>query len=264
MQKIVNFLFKRFSLKKLILSFVATYFIFGALLFAFQRDILYFPTRKLDHYFHEEVFQNGNATINVIVLNKDKKDAVLYFGGNGDSMAYSAFLFAKQFKNRAIYLVNYRGYGGSSGEPTEEGIYSDALFIFDQLKSKYSNISIMGRSLGSGVATYVASKRDIDKLVLVTPFDSIENVAQDRFMIYPMSLLLEDKYNSIGRVKDIKAKTLVIISENDEVVSFKSSMNLVSFFDPTQVKYSIIKDATHNDIFHHKRYYKLTSDFLSN
>ncbi len=251
-------------MKKLILIFLFIYIGLGALLFAFQRDFLYFPTRKIDHYFSEKVFKNDNHSINVIVINEGKKEAILYFGGNGDSVAYSAFLFAKKFKSQAIYLVNYPGYGGSSGTPTEEGIYSDALFIFDKLKSTHSNISIMGRSLGSGVATYVASKRDIDKLILITPFDSIENVAQDRFLIYPMSMLLEDKYDSIGRVKDIKAQTLVIISEDDEVVSFESSMNLVEAFDPSLVTYEVIKGATHNDIFHHEKYFILVNDFLYN
>ncbi len=251
-------------MKKLILILLSLYIGAGALLFAFQRDFLYFPTRKIDHYFSEEVFKNDNRSINVIVINKDKKKAVLYFGGNGDSVAYNAFLFAKKFKSYAIYLVNYPGYGGSSGTPTEEGIYSDALSIFDKLKAKYSDISVIGRSLGSGVATYLASKRDIDKLILVTPFDSIENVAQNRFMIYPMSMLLEDKYDSIGRVKDIKAKTLVIISEDDEIVSFENSMNLVKAFNPSQIDYKVIKDATHNDIFHYDKYYTLTNDFLDN
>ena len=236
-------------MKKLILLSVFLYLGVGILLFLFQRDFLYFPTKKVDHQFHEEIFKNDNHDINVIVINRGNKKAILYFGGNGDSVAYSASSFAENFQSHTIYLVNYRGYGGSSGVPSEEGIYSDALSIFDDLKSTHSNISIMGRSLGSGVATYVASKREIDKLVLITPFDSIENVAQSRFLIYPMSILLQDKYDSVGRVKDIRVETLVIISENDEVISFENSMNLVESFTPKQVAYEMIEGATHNNIF---------------
>ncbi|GAM70130.1 bem46 protein [Vibrio sp. JCM 19236] len=67
----------------------------------------------------------------------------------------------------------------------------------------------MGRSLGSGIATYVAANEDIDTLILVTPFDSVENVAREIYWMFPVSLLIKDRYASIDRVKDISAQTHV-------------------------------------------------------
>ena len=88
-------------------------------------------------------------------------DAIIYFGGNAESMAQSSDEIARQFPAFTVYLMDYRGYGRSTGEPSEEGLYSDALKLYDTMKSKYESISIGGRSLGSGIAVYVASQRKV-------------------------------------------------------------------------------------------------------
>ena len=122
----------------------------------------------------------------------------------------------------------------------------------------------MGRSLGSGAATYLASKRPVEKMLLISPFDSIKSVAQNKFPIYPMFLLLKDKYDSIGRVKDISAKTIVLIAENDEVIPKKHSLRLISEFPPEQLTIKTISDAGHNDISNKMEYYNHLKDFLNN
>jgi pimeloyl-ACP methyl ester carboxylesterase len=238
------------------------YITFGILLFINQRDLLYAPTDKINHLFDEFIFHNDKESINVIVVNDKKEKAILYFGGNGDTVALSTFAFDRFFPDHTVYLVNYRGYGGSSGEPTEKGLYSDALTIFDQIRSKHSNISVLGRSLGSAVATYIASKREFDKLVLITPCDSALSMAQDRFPIYPMSILLKDKYDSVTRVKKVEEKTLVLIAEKDSVITMKHTQNLIDAFPPSQMEVKIIEGAGHNNIVQDDRYYHVLQTFL--
>ena len=186
---------------------------------------MYFPTAKAAHTFQLEQFSVDNETIDVVVLNKGKHKAILYFGGNGESVAGSAPHFIKIFPDHTVYLVNYRGYGGSTGNPTEQALYSDALFIYDKISKKHKNISVIGRSLGTGVATFLASKRAITKMILVTPYDSFQNLAQQQYPIYPISFLLKDKYNSSSRVKDINSATLIILAEHDSVIPLNSSTN---------------------------------------
>jgi len=238
------------------------YITFGILLFINQRDLLYAPTDKINHLFNEVIFHNDKESINVIILNDKKKKAILYFGGNGDTVALSAFAFDRFFPEHTVYLVNYRGYGGSSGEPTEKGLYSDALIIFDKIRSKHSNISVLGRSLGSGVATYLASKREFEKLVLITPYDSAQSMVQERFPVYPMAILLKDKYDSVARVKSIEAKTLVLIAEKDSVITMKHSQNLIDTFPASKVDVKIIEGAGHNSILRDDRYYHVLQTFL--
>jgi len=253
------------KIKQRIMFYLALYISIAILLHFTQNKLIYFPAPPVAHNNKSIIIENEGFLIDVIALNSttptDK--AIIYFGGNAESVAFSANDFKKEFKNHAVYLVNYRGYGKSTGHPSEKANYSDALKIYDEFENKHENIIVIGRSLGSGVATYLASKRDISKLVLVTPFDSIERVAQSKFIIFPMSILLDQKYLSINRVKDIKAKSLVLIAENDEIIPFKNSQKLVNKFPSGQIDTVIIKNSNHNTISDSDSYFESIRGFIS-
>jgi len=240
------------------------YLIAGAVLFFYQRKLIYFPTGKIHHSYELLKLENEKETLEVIALNPGKEKALIYFGGNAEAVVHNADDFLTAFPLHTVYLLNYRGYGGSSGQPTEKGIYSDALSLFDKVQEKQAIISVMGRSLGSGAATYLASKRSVEKMVLVSPYDSIKSVAQNKFPIYPMFLLLKDKYDSIGRVKEIQAKTIILMAENDEVIPKKHSLRLISEFPPEQITVKTISNTGHNDISNKMEYYDHLRSFLNN
>jgi len=252
------------KIRKLMTYIIIFYVIIGTFLFIFQRKLLYFPTSKIFHNFEIIQLENENEIIEIIVLNEEKEEALIYCGGNAEAVLYNAEDFLASFPSKTVYLVNYRGYGGSSGNPTEKGIYSDVLFLFDKIHDKHKKIHAMGRSLGTGVVTYLASKRHIEKLVLVSPYDSITNVAQNRFPIFPIFLLLKDKYDSINRVSNIKAKTMIMIAENDDVIPKKHSLRLINKFPSGQITVKTISDAGHNDISYKMEYYKHLNSFLEN
>ena len=239
------------------------YVLIGAVLFFYQRKFIYFPTPKIPHEYEQQQLIHDNITLEVIVLNQGQKEAIIYFGGNAESVVYSAENFLDTFPRQTVYLLNYRGYGGSSGQPSEKGFFADALFLFDKVLEKQTTISVIGRSLGSGVATYLASKRPVKKMALISPFDSITRVAQNNFMIFPMFLMLLDKYDSISRVKDIKAETFVLIAEYDEVIPRIHSQRLIDEFAAEQITVKIIADSRHNDISDKVEYYQLLKDFFS-
>ncbi len=249
-------------IKKISILLLFGYVGMGLFLYMNQRDFLYFPTPDVSTPYAEMALQNEGASINVIVLNKGYENAILYFGGNAESMAGSSDYIAQQFPTFTVYLMDYRGYGGSTGEPTENGLYSDALKLYDTIKPKHNRISIGGRSLGSGIATYVAAHREVSKLALITPFDSIVNVAQGRYPLYPVSLLLHDKYDSESRVKKIKAKTFIVMAQNDGIITSEYTQKLIDAFDPVQLKVTVIKNRGHNDISSDARYYKIMQDFI--
>jgi len=254
------------KVKKMLISllsiFTTAYLIFGAFLYLKQRDFLYFPTPATQHSYEEQIFSSDNVKIKTTLLNSDHQDAIIYFGGNAEAVDYNAHHFAKIFPRQSVYLVKYRGYSGSEGIPTQKNLYQDALSIYDQLKPNYQTISVIGRSLGNGVATYLASKRSVERLVLITPFDSIENVAQQRIPYYPISILLKDKYNSIKRVKDIEAKTLILAASDDKIIPFHHTQLLFDHFLPSQAVMKIIKKTDHNSISNTKEYYLLLRGFL--
>ena len=249
---------------EIMLYILLIYVLFGVILFFYQRKLLYFPTPIISHNYEQQQLIHDNVTLKVIVLNQGNKKAILYFGGNAEAVVYNAQHFLDAFPDHTIYLLNYRGYGGSSGQPSEQGFFADALFIFDKMQEKHSKISVIGRSLGSGVATYLASKRSVKKLALISPFDSITSVAQKNYFIFPVFLMLLDKYDSISRVKDIKAEATVLLAENDEVISRIHSQRLIDEFPAEQVTVKTIADSRHNDISEKVEYYQILKDFFRN
>lgn len=240
---------------------ITGYMLSGAYLMLFQRDFLYHPTAKVTHDFPIEQFVCGDATVDVIVLNGDQPRAVLYFGGNAEAVAMNAGAFERNFADRTLYLVNYRAYGGSSGVPSERALYADAERIFDAITARHSEVSVIGRSLGTGVATYIASVREAAKLVLVTPFDSVEHIAQDRYPIFPIRWMLEDRFDSFGRVGDISEKTLIILAEHDMTVPLKYSKRLIDAFPPGQLIVKNVEGVDHGTLLDTQTYYRLISSF---
>jgi uncharacterized protein len=250
------------SKKRIALILAISYISAGILLMIFQRSFIYFPQEANNPGLKEMVLKDKKEKIKILVSNEGCEDAILYFGGNAEAVYVYYDNFAHNFKNRTVYLVNYRGYGGSSGTPSEAALYEDALLAYDTLKSKHKNIAVIGRSLGSGVATYVAAKRDVKKLILVTPFDSVEAVAQAQFPIFPIAWMLLDPYDSIGRAKEIKAQTLLLIAGDDTLIPNENSMRLYNAFLPSQVHKQRFQGFGHNDIQSASRYYLAMKEFL--
>lgn len=256
-------------MKKILIAVLPLFVIYiaiGVYLYMRQRAFLYFPTAKITTPYKNIFMENENEKINIIVVHPGHTNAILYFGGNAESMDESADYIAGQFPDLTVYLMEYRGYGLSTGEASEKALYSDALKLYDEIKGKHQRISIGGRSLGSAVATYVAAHREVSKLALITPFDSIINVAQDRYPIYPVKYLLHDKYDSSSRVKEISAATFIVIAENDTVIPRKRAEKLIEDFRETRsketLKVDVIENRGHSDISSDARYYKIMQDFI--
>ncbi len=189
---------------------------------------------------------------------------IIYFAGNAEEISYM-IEYSKHIDNYSFVLINYRGYGLSEGNPNESNLFNDSILIYDYFlnNKNIKNIVVMGRSLGTGVAVYLATKRKIDKLILSTPFDSIENMAKKEYPFLPANFLLKDKYNSIKSAYLISSKVLVIIAENDKFVPIQFSMNLASKLKDVTVK--IIKNENHSTIVNNKTdYLAEINNFLKN
>lgn len=249
-------------LKVAITTLLVGYVGIGAFLYSYQEKILYHPTPNVKIDYPQIVLSSKDVKVVVHVLNEGHKNAILYFGGNAESMAQSADYIAQQFPKFTCYLMDYRGFGSSTGEPSEKALYQDALALYDEVAKKHERISIGGRSLGSGIATYVAAHREVSKLALITPYDSIVSVAQGRYPLYPASLLLKDKYDSLSRAKKIKSETFIVIAQNDKVIPRVHVQRLIDAFQKEQLKVTIIKNRGHMDISDDARYYKIMQDFI--
>ncbi|MFK2823768.1 alpha/beta hydrolase [Arcobacter sp. YIC-80] len=234
----------------------------GVYLYFFQRTFIYFPTKKIEHNSFEETFNIDKEKIKVIVINKGNKKAILYFPGRSENVANNIENYRKNFPNNTIYLVNYRSYGGSSGIATEKNLYKDAKYIFEKISKRHQSIDVIGRSLGTGIATHLASNSKIRKLILVTPYDSILNMARDKYPFYPIKYILKDQYNSINRVKKIVYPTLIFLASEDKTVKHKYSKNLIKEFKPSLLTVKTIANTNHKNIVDKIQYFKNLKEFL--
>ncbi len=242
-------------MKNTLTTILLLYLFFCLLLFVMQRKLIYFPqpASTVSGVMEISVRTNG-ARLSGWVVNEGQEKALLYYGGNAESIENNIAFFSEQLPSYSVYLIPYRGYGKSSGKPSETHLYQDALAVFDYVKVKHKQISLMGRSLGSGVATYVAAQRAVEKLILVTPFDSIENVAKQLYWMFPVSLLLKDKFQSINRVKEISAPTYMFIAEQDRVIPRQRSEGLSAEFGEQLIEVIVVSGAGHNDIAQYPEY----------
>ncbi|QDQ27036.1 lysophospholipase [Chitinimonas arctica] len=229
-------------------------------LYIFQRSLMYFPQPRADVPGTEVIKLNsGDADLNITTSQRVNSDAVLYFGGNAEDVSLSVADLVAAFPHKAIYALHYRSYGGSSGKPSEKSLVKDGLFLFDEIKNKHANITVIGRSLGSGVAIQVASQRKLARLVLVTPYDSVQNIAANQFPIFPVRMLLQDKFESLEFAKKLSVPTLIIAAENDEVIPLKNTKVLLSSFPREIVQFAVLPRTGHNSISGSPEYIKLLS-----
>jgi hypothetical protein len=225
------------------------YFCFCLYLYLFQRSFIYFPTPAIDRAPAEELwFDTDNERIRIWRLHAAEPDAILYFGGNAEDVSLNIQDFSEWFPEQAVYLVNYRGYGGSTGSPGETALFSDAEAIFDLANGRHPNVSVIGRSLGAAVAVNLAAGRDVARLALITPFDSLARLARDFYPIFPTSVLLKDKYDSLGRANRIRAPVLIIVAEQDEIIPRDSSERLAGAIAESLVTLIVMESTSHNTV----------------
>jgi uncharacterized protein len=149
------------------------------------------------------------------------RPVILYFHGNGDYLAG----FFGRFRDitadgTGIVALSYRGYAGSSGQPSERGLLQDAAAAYAFTAARYGadKIVVWGFSLGSGVAVALAADRPVGKLILEAPFSSIVDVAASAFWFAPVRLLMRDQFRSGERIARVKAPLLVMHGAQDPTI----------------------------------------------
>jgi hypothetical protein len=255
------------TLKPLLLFYAAV----CILLYLFQDRLLFFPRSTPEA--NRDRLRKMAISINIgglkvkgwLQLSKGPHAPfIIYYGGNAEEVSHTLF-DSKRLKDASLLSVNYRGYGDSEGRPSTEKLIQDALYIFDYMVARQGlepdDIVLMGRSLGSGVAVQVASRRRVGALILTTPFDSLENIAQHHFPIFPIHLLLRHNLDSLALAEKIDRPVLVIMAEKDKIVPKRYSENLISHWQGP-VTVVTIPDAGHNRVDDSQAYWQAINDFI--
>lgn len=248
------------------------------LLYCYQDDLLFHPQHKSVAEINEHIKDHPNATISYYTMSdgtvvsglelldtsKEKKPLIIYFGGNAEEVSHMVN-YKTYFKGYNLAFINYRGFGLSTGKPSEKTLFSDAIEVFDKIK-KIENVDtnyiyIIGRSIGTGVATYLSSKRHVKFTVLITPYESMIKVAQEKYPIFPIKLLIKHPFNSEEYAKTIATPMLAIIAKNDEVIPPHHAHALLKKWEGTSWFYEFNDD--HNSIMVDEEVWQKIMEFIS-
>lgn len=235
------------------------------LLYFFQRSLIYFPVPAPSGDPASSVWlETPEARLRISTRpGAEGAAAVLYFGGNAEDVAGTLPDLASVLPDHALYLTHYRGYGGSSGHPSEVALVSDALALFDEVHRRHPAVVVIGRSLGSGVAVQLAARRPVQRLVLVTPFDSLLAVARRHYPWVPVDGLLRDRFESDSLAGDLRMPTTLIVAGHDLVIDPSHARRLLERFSPGLAQLKEIPRAGHNDISLHPAYPALLQEAVT-
>jgi pimeloyl-ACP methyl ester carboxylesterase len=190
---------------------------------------------------------------------------LVYFGGNAEEASW-LIASADRFGGRALALVNYRGYGKSTGQPSEAALFADALAIHDALAARAdvdaARIAVMGRSLGSGVAVHVAARRAIDRVVLVSPYDSVAAVGAAHFPSALVRIALRDRYDSAALAPAIHVPLLAIAGARDDIIPVAHSRRLYDLWGGDK-RWLELPRAGHNDLQQFDEYWAAIAAFVA-
>ena len=228
------------SLKWLFLFAVAGYLALVALLYLAQRSLLYFPDpRRLDPVAAglrqaEEVMLQSADGVRVSAWHVPAREGipvVIYFQGNGGGLDLRADRFRKLTADgTGLLALNYRGYGGSGGSPSEAGIILDARAAYDFAAERYGadRIVLWGESLGTGVAVAIASEKPVTHVILDAPYSSTADIASDLYWFLPVRLLMKDQFRSDERIRNVKAPVLILHGEADDIIPIRYGERLLA------------------------------------
>ncbi len=247
--------------------------VIGAALFVFQERLLFLPTVLEDNYQYEfqvpfeelNFYPETGVQLNAVLFKAtDPKGIIFYSHGNaGDLSRWGDIASRFVAYNYDVLVWDYRSYGKSRGPLSEEVFYRDAQYVFDQVTSSYNpgSIVLYGRSLGTAMTSYLASKNEVGQAILETPFYSITDVAKRRFPIFPVKRLIKYKFPNHAFIPHIDVPISIVHGTEDTVVPYDSAQKLMELKNP-HLSFTSIEGGDHNNLAEFKAFNELIDQLL--
>ncbi len=245
---------KTMSVLNIILIILLLYLIVTIAVYFFQRKLLYHPSAPpnfsqettglgLEHKFEKiKIEVNKDIYLNGWFHIKDiKKKTILFLHGNAgnlDNRIYKLNFLGNLDIN--FLIISWRGYSLSDGKPTEYGLYEDAKTAVNFLLNKgvlEQDIILYGESLGTAVAVEIGQNKDFAGIILEAPFTSMIDVGKKHYPLFPVKLLLKDKYVSKNKIRNVKSPVLVMHGKEDKIVPFYMGKKIYDLANEPKFKY---------------------------
>jgi pimeloyl-ACP methyl ester carboxylesterase len=241
---------------------IIVYCVIGIVLYYLQDYILFHPVQiqQQETYDfntpHKEVNipYSANSTINIVQFltpDSSAKGVVLYFHGNKKNISwYSKFspFFTKH--SYEVWMIDYPGFGKSTGIFSEQLLYDWALTLYKLARARFSpdSIIIYGKSMGTGIAAQLASIRDCRHLILETPYYSMPSVIDNYLPVYPVNKMIHYKFPTSQYLQDVTAPVIIFHGTDDWVIPYRNAKRLMPFLKSTDV-FVTVAEASHNDLY---------------
>ena len=227
-----------------------------------EKRFIFFPTSEVEYtpgqlgLDYEDVYFNASdgVKLNGWFVPGRTGATWLCFHGNGGNIGHRVDEIALLHHNLGVNLLifDYRGYGRSTGVPSEQGTYLDARAALKYLRGRADvgrqQIVYFAHSLGCAIAVELAAAEPPQGLVLVSPFDSMRSMARIAFPLLPLGWLTKDKYNSLASIRRIRRPVLILHGEQDELIPAAQGERLYQAADEPKT-FQVLPAAGHNDIF---------------
>ena len=233
---------------------------FIGILFVLQREIIFLPAgyseqqgralaeeRGLLFWKQEGVFHGWKDVV------EGGETAALIFHGNAGGAVHRDY-FRDLFRNVdggmniSVYLLEYPGYGFREGRPSEEMFREAALKAYDAIYERYRTLLLVGESIGSGTATRLATEREVDGVLLITPFNRLSAVAAHHYPWLPVRLLLRDHFRNDKHLQEFSGPVAFVVAGRDRVIPFQLALDLYEGYDGPKL-WRLQEQADHNSIF---------------
>lgn len=250
------------GLKWALVIALCIYFGFAALLYITQRAMMYFPEAARTPPAQAGLPEVEEVTIatpdgeRLIAWHRPPRTdhpVIVYFHGNGGALRHRVERFRKLIAEGAgLLALDYRGYGGSTGRPSETGLIADGLAAYAYAVARYpaKQIVLWGESLGSAVAVAVAAEQPVGRVILEAPFTSAVAIAAAHYWYMPVRLLMKDQFRTDERIGKVKAPVLILHGVKDQVVPFRLGERLFEHANQPK-RFVRFLDANHDDLDQH-------------
>jgi pimeloyl-ACP methyl ester carboxylesterase len=190
---------------------------------------------------------------------------LIYFGGRNENVGWVCGM-SSHLGPWTIYAFNYRGFGRSGGRSSETSAKADAIKIYDEISrlegGRFTEISVVGRSLGTAMATALGARREVNSLVLLSPFESLGQLMRNRPVLHSMRWVLRQKFDCCGDAARVQANVAILLAEHDTRVSHQSSMALAERIQNSKMVY-VVPRTNHKTLPRHPATQATIAAFLN-
>lgn len=240
----------------------------AGMIYFIQEKLIFLPTRLPDNYQYQfdvpfeelNLDSEDGARLNAIHFKcQEPKGVILYFHGNAGNLArWGEITQSFTEFNYDLVIMDYRSYGKSKGRLSESALYEDGQLFYDYVIRQYKEeeVILYGRSLGTGIATRLASQNNPGKIILETPYYSLKDIGQKKFPYLPVKWLLKYEFNSYEYVQNISCPIVVFHGSNDEVIPLESGKKLFESIPNSDKEFYLVQGGRHNNLASFETYLK--------